>query len=195
MVMRILIPLLLLPIFAFAASQSDGTAASTINVLPLPASAQLQPGQLRLDVSFTISTEGHGDARLQRAILRLQQGLALRTGITLSLGIAPSGTPGMLKITVNESGAAYPKFGDDESYTLAIGSDGATLGAHTVWGAMHGMETLLQLVTGDSAGYYFPLVNIQDKPRFGWRGLMIDVGRHFEPVEVNATSTAWLQSR
>ena len=49
---------------------------------------------------------------------------------------------------------------------------------------MRGMETLSQLVTGDASGYYFPRVNIQDKPRFGWRGLMIDVGRHFEPVDV-----------
>ncbi len=62
--------------------------------------------------------------------------------------------------------------------------DGATLNANTVWGAMHGMETLLQLVSGDRDGYYFPFVTVQDKPRFPWRGLMIDVGRHFEPVDV-----------
>ena len=182
--MRILIPLLLLPIFAFAAGQSSGSVASPLNVMPLPASVQLQPGQLRLAGSFTISTDGHGDGRLERAILRLQQRLEGRTGITLPLGVGPSGTPGILKIAVTASDAAYPKLGDDESYMLVIRSDGATLSANTVWGAMHGMETLLQLVTGDSAGYYFPLVNVQDKPRFGWRGLMIDVGRHFEPVDV-----------
>jgi len=49
---------------------------------------------------------------------------------------------------------------------------------------MRGLETFSQLVTGSADGYYFPCINVQDKPRFAWRGLMIDVGRHFEPVDV-----------
>ena len=183
-IMRILIPMLLLPVLAFAAGQSGANGASTINVMPLPASVQMHPGKLKLDGSFTVTTSGYTDARLQAAILRLQQRLEGRTGIVLPLGVAPSGTAAMLTIAVKASGAAYPKFGDDESYALEITSDRATLSANTVWGAMHGMETLLQLVSGDRDGYYFPLVTIQDKPRFPWRGLMIDVGRHFEPVDV-----------
>jgi len=176
--------MLLLPVLAFAAGQSGADGASTINVMPLPASLQMQLGKLRLDGSFFITTSGHTDARLQAAILRLQQSLKGRTGIVLPLGVAPSGAAAGLKIEVKAGGAAYPKLGDDESYALVIAGDGATLSANTVWGAVHGMETLLQLVSGDRDGYYFPLVNIQDKPRFPWRGLMIDVGRHFQPVEV-----------
>ena len=80
---------------------------------------------------------------------------------------------------MKEAGATYPKFGEDESYSLEINPEHATLSANTVVGAMRGMETFSQLVTGDADGYYFPLVSIQDKPRFPWRGLMIDVGRHF----------------
>ena len=118
------------------------------------------------------------------AILRLQQRLEGRTGIVLSLGVAPSEKPATLTIAVKTRGEQYPKFGEDESYALEITGDHATLTANTVVGAMRGMETLLQLVAGDSNGYYFPLVTIQDKPRFPWRGLMIDVGRHFQPVDV-----------
>ena len=159
-------------------------APSTINVMPLPASVQMHPGKLKLDSAFTVATSGYTDARLQSAILRLQQRLEGRTGIVLPLGIAPTGRPAILTIAVKARGEQYPKLGDDESYAIEIASDHATLNANTVVGAMHGMETLLQLVTGDSSGYYFPVVSIHDKPRFPWRGLMIDVGRHFEPVDV-----------
>jgi hexosaminidase len=182
--MRILIPMLLVPILAFAANQSATIGVSTINVMPLPASVQMHPGKLKLGSTFAITTSGYTDARLQAAVLRLQLRLAGRTGIGPPLGVAPIGTAAVVTITVKQGGAAYPKLWEDESYGLEIMGDHVNLSANTVAGAMHGMETLLQLVAGDSDGYYFPLVTIQDKPRFAWRGLMIDVGRHFEPVGV-----------
>ena len=49
---------------------------------------------------------------------------------------------------------------------------------------MRGLETFLQLVQITSDGFAVPAIAIQDKPRFPWRGLMIDVGRHFIPLEV-----------
>ena len=49
---------------------------------------------------------------------------------------------------------------------------------------MRGLETLLQLLQGDRDGYYLPGIKVQDQPRFPWRGLLIDVGRHYEPMEV-----------
>jgi hexosaminidase len=48
---------------------------------------------------------------------------------------------------------------------------------------MHGLETLQQLVQSDATGYFVPAVSIRDVPRFRWRGLMIDCGRHFIPVD------------
>ncbi|MFA4923744.1 MAG: family 20 glycosylhydrolase, partial [Ignavibacteriaceae bacterium] len=45
-------------------------------------------------------------------------------------------------------------------------------------------ETLLQLLQNDESTYFFPVVSINDRPRFPWRGLMIDACRHFMPVEV-----------
>jgi hypothetical protein len=87
--MRILIPMLLLPVLAFAAGQSATSGASTINVMPLPAFVQVQPGKLKLEGSFTISSDGYTDARLQAAILRLQQRLEGRSGIVLPLGSLP----------------------------------------------------------------------------------------------------------
>ena len=74
--------------------------------------------------------------------------------------------------------------GEDESYRLVIEPDGVQLRATTDLGALHGFETVLQLLSADEDGYYLPALNIDDAPRFAWRGLMIDSGRHFLPVDV-----------
>jgi hexosaminidase len=54
----------------------------------------------------------------------------------------------------------------------------------TTLGVMRGLETFLQLVQTTSDGFAVPAIAIQDQPRFPWRGLMIDVGRHFIPLDV-----------
>jgi hexosaminidase len=182
--MRILILLLLLPLLASATTQSGANASSTLNVMPLPAAVEVTPGKLKLDAGFNVALDGVSDPRLERAVVRLQERLRRRTGLVLRLGILPAGSTATFDVNVKESGLAYPTFGEDESYALTIDATHAALQANTVVGAMRGLETLSQLVAGDTGGYYFPLVSIQDKPRFGWRGLMIDVGRHFEPVDV-----------
>ncbi|MFN5324159.1 MAG: family 20 glycosylhydrolase, partial [Bacteroidota bacterium] len=51
-------------------------------------------------------------------------------------------------------------------------------------GVMYALETFLQLISSDELGYYLPGVKIIDAPRFPWRGLLIDVCRHWSPVEV-----------
>src|SRR5262249_33035526 len=73
---------------------------------------------------------------------------------------------------------------ENESYSLNATDKQAVLTAPTVVGAIRGLETLLQLIEGDSQGYFIPAVDIQDKPRFPWRGLLIDSCRHFQPLEV-----------
>src|SRR6185312_12605660 len=79
---------------------------------------------------------------------------------------------------------AVLKIGEDESYRLHVDSQHAVLTATDGLGALHGLQTFLQLVQADPAGHYLPAVDIRDKPRFKWRGLMVDVARHFEPMNV-----------
>ena len=69
-------------------------------------------------------------------------------------------------------------------YTLISTPDSIRIEAATPLGALHGMETLLQLTQATPSGYVIPSVTIDDSPRFRWRGLMIDCGRHFEPIDV-----------
>ena len=183
MITRQLVALFALSFFALVAN-SEADQQMSINVMPYPADMKLLAGKLKLDFNFQVSSDGVSDPRLARGIVRMQERVRRRTGLTLALGAASNNPAATLKISVTEAGAKYPTFGEDESYALVIDAKGATLQANTVTGALRGLETLSQLVAGDADGYYFPYINIQDKPRFAWRGLMIDVGRHFEPVDV-----------
>jgi hexosaminidase len=72
----------------------------------------------------------------------------------------------------------------DESYTLDIHADKIRLTARTIFGAMRGLETLLQLLQPHGHMFAFPSVHIEDAPRFPWRGLLLDSSRHFLPIDV-----------
>ncbi len=100
---------------------------------------------------------------------------------SLKLASGPGGT---LQITVQHPNREILELGEDESYSLEITSSGAKLEAATALGAMRGLQTFLQLVETTSAGFAVPAVVIHDQPRFPWRGLMIDVSRHFIPLDV-----------
>jgi hexosaminidase len=99
-------------------------------------------------------------------------------------GLSSDATTATLLIETQGPGKAVPSVDEDESYTLEVSDKQAVLRAPTVVGALRGLETFLQLLASDREGYFIPAVRIQDQPRFRWRGLLIDVGRHYEPMEV-----------
>ena len=77
-----------------------------------------------------------------------------------------------------------PSFEDDASYALDINGEGIRLSAATRTGTFYGLQTLLQLVKQQDGGLVFPHCSIRDTPRFAWRGLMLDVSRHFMPLDL-----------
>jgi hexosaminidase len=74
--------------------------------------------------------------------------------------------------------------GEDESYTLEVDSQQARLSAPNPLGVLRGLETFLQLVVHDPQGFAAAAASIKDRPRFPWRGLLIDTARHWMPMEV-----------
>ncbi len=78
---------------------------------------------------------------------------------------------------------AIPRPDSDESYQLKVTAEGVTLKANTRFGALRGMETLLQLMHNGAENTAIPYVTIDDAPRFPWRGLLLDSARHFIPLE------------
>ena len=154
------------------------------HLMPVPASLSFQPGKLALSSSFTVAVVGHSDARLQGAVRRMLRRLEDRTGFVLPRAQAGDPALATLLIECKEAGPAMPALGEDESYTLSVTEQQAALRAQTVVGVLRGLETFLQLLEGDRAGYFLPLAQVQDRPRFPWRGLLIDVCRHWQPLEV-----------
>jgi len=154
------------------------------NLMPVPASVNWKNGRLPVTKSFNVSVAGVTDERLKAYIFRVMRRMEGRTLIEFSRDLESVPVNAKLFINTYNDGNAVPKLGDDESYNLEITANQAKLTAPTTVGAMRGLETLLQLLDGDKDGFYFPAVSIQDKPRFAWRGLMIDSARHFQPMEV-----------
>ena len=154
------------------------------NLMPVPASVTFDNERLAIDQSFKVAIRGHSDARLQNAVARFVKRLEGRTVLSLAPGLALDDQTTTLIVQCDGPGQEIPSVSENESYNIDITRRQALLHAQTVVGAIRGLETVLQLLDSDRRGFFIPGVKIQDQPRFPWRGLLIDVGRHFEPVEV-----------
>jgi hexosaminidase len=154
-----------------------------LNLMPLPAKAQLGSGALKIDSNFTIAFAGYREARLDRAGQRFLTQLHRQTGIVFSTPPAAA-TSAMLLVTTDHESKPVQELGEDESYTLEVTPAGAKLHAPNPLGVLRGLQTWIQLVSVTPDGYSAPAISIEDQPRFPWRGLMIDSSRHFMPLAV-----------
>jgi hexosaminidase len=165
-------------------SGPDVQPAPQHHLMPVPASVRFNAGRLPIAKSFTVAARGHVDDRLRSGVDRAVRRLEGRTVMEFARGLAPDASAATLVVHAQGPGKTLPSVDEDESYSLEVTDRQATLQAPTVVGVLRGLETFLQLVESDRDGYFVPAVSIQDRPRFRWRGLLIDPGRHFQPVEV-----------
>jgi hexosaminidase len=178
------LPLLVILICAVVATAQEPKTPK-LNLMPVPASVKFHPEErLAVDGSFKVATRGHSDARLLAGIARFMRRLEGRTVLTLAPGLALDDQTTQLIIHCEGPGKDIPSVSENESYRIDITRRQALLNARTVVGALRGLETLLQLLDADRNGYFLPGIQIDDQPRFPWRGLLIDVARHFQPMEV-----------
>lgn len=171
--------------FLLALLNPKGTGAQqpALNLMPIPASVQAGSGSLRIDSSFSVALTGHAEPRLDRGVERFLEQLKRQTGLLVSLKPAKP-AQATLVIHTDHPSKEVQEVGEDESYVLEVTTTGAKLTAPTPLGTLHGLQTFLQLVDVSSDAFAAPAVTIQDKPRFPWRGLLIDSSRHFTPIEV-----------
>jgi hexosaminidase len=172
----------LLPATVMAQNAATSQSAFVNTLMPQPAQLVASDGRLAVAPGITVSFDKTHDERLDGAVEWALQRLKNQTGVMMQN--AAVGAAGTFVVSVDGPGQAVQGVDEDESYTLEITAQSAHLHAATDVGAMRGLDTLLQLVQSDGLGFWLPAVSIQDAPRFRWRGLMIDVSRHFEPVGV-----------
>ena len=140
--------------------------------------------QMAINTAFAVGLERSADAGLRKTVAIFLNDLRRHTGmLPLDLSVT---TPekAALVIHCGRPSKEVAALGEDESYKLQVTTSGGTLDAATTLGVMRGLQTFLQLVAITPQGFAVPAVVIEDKPRFPWRGLMIDSGRHFIPVDV-----------
>lgn len=166
---------LLLSSFAMAAPAGD------LPLMPWPAQVERPPGQGELVVNNQLTINVVGDD-LGEAITRMRARIARQTGWEMAAQSAPATKPTIM-ISIARKVPLIPRPDSDESYQLTVNETGVKLSANTRFGALHGIETLLQLIHNGPQNTSIPFVTINDSPRFPWRGLLLDSARHFMPLE------------
>jgi N-acetyl-beta-hexosaminidase len=152
-------------------------------VIPAPKECTIVKSKYIVTADFSVSIKAPANSRINDAAVRMLNRLKGRTGLFINQYKVTGQLPqASLSVEVERNGEC--RLNEDESYQLQVDSSRISLKAPTDMGAMHGLETLLQLLQFDNKVYYFQGCEINDSPRFPWRGLLIDVGRHFMPVEV-----------
>lgn len=145
-------------------------AEQTLSVTPVPMEVNWQRGSFRPDASTSLWIEA---PEADRSILAeyLQA-----SPLALKLADSQSGNQVVLKQTDALEGITSP-----EGYVLSVNSDGVRIEALSGAGLFYGVQTLLQMAADAPEG--MTAVTVKDEPRFEYRGIMLDVSRHFRSKE------------
>ena len=153
------------------------------NIVPLPRTLLERDGTLELGATTTIAERG-SDPDLDAVTQSLAARLRAATGYAIPIATDPMAPPATIELTLD------PAVMDDEGYVLDATTTRIAISAKTGRGLFYGVQTLRQLLPptidapGPSAGpLTLPAVRIEDAPRFRYRGMHLDVSRHFFSVD------------
>jgi len=143
-----------------------------LKLMPWPAKVEVGEARLAIGAAFGVAFTSYSEPRLEIAVTR--------TG-----GMPASEASATLVIQCEHAGENVQQLGEDESYRLVVTEQRAQLSAPAPLGVLRGLETFRQLIVTTAEGRRVaPVVDIEDHPRFAWRGLHLDVSRHWMPVEI-----------
>ena len=154
--------------------------SNTVSIIPEPVSVKLSNGVFTLPKNVII--EAGSQPQLQQTIAFLRQRLSAATGSTITV-TNPATSPTVSLILNRTTDAAI----GEEGYRLSVTPKKITISANEPAGIFYGVQSLIQLFPPAiesstpvaNTKWEAPTVEIMDYPRFGWRGLMFDVSRHF----------------
>ncbi|MFD2786469.1 beta-N-acetylhexosaminidase [Hymenobacter rubripertinctus] len=160
------------PVFAQSAPPAD-----TRNLLPVPTSVRWGTGKLSWKTMLRPQLQGPADTLTAAAVARTLRRLRRQAPATAAAAAT-------LPLLVRYGNIGQPETFDEERYSLRVTPTGITIDAPTSLGVLRALATLEQLPELEGRHSVLPEVDIQDQPRFAWRGLLIDAARHFMPVSV-----------
>ena len=146
------------------------TARTEAQVIPAPLSIEMQSGTFQWDTKTKLYTNLEGEAKEM-----MDEYLT-----TLSLPIKKGGAKDNINV-VRLIISPLVQVSDKEAYQLKVTPGKIEVTANTETGLFYGMQTLLQISSASVVPLTIQCVDIVDKPRFGYRGFMLDVSRHFFP--------------
>jgi hexosaminidase len=148
-----------------------------VSIIPQPVEIQQGKGSFRLKRGTTIT---YNNPQVKDVAEMLAMKINMATGFTIS---AVEGKKGKIQLNINDSQNAL---NGTEGYSLSVIPKVITISANQPAGLFYGMQTLLQLLPPEiesksavKADWLIPAVTVIDYPRFGWRGVMLDVSRNF----------------
>jgi len=149
------------------------------SVIPQPVQMEVGRGGFDLDADTRIVLSNPTNLEVQQLTESWARPIRATSGFNLLLVDTPDDAPSnMITLRLSQD-APHPV----EGYRLNVTSDAVTVEAKTPAGLFYGLQTLTQLLFGDhTSGWSVPVVQIVDAPRFAYRGMHLDVGRHFFPV-------------
>jgi hexosaminidase len=173
-------------IFWLAAAEGLLADAQVAAIIPQPQTMEVRQGSFALgDGTKIVANAGAEETGryLAAELKRRNAGeYAVTTGTTVP-------RPGCIQLILDSEVAGK------ENYVLTVDPDGVVIEAHSTAGLFYGVQSLLQMLpTGAGTNEVIPCVYINDEPRFQWRGLMLDVSRHFftkAEVEQLLDEMAW----
>ncbi len=173
--------ILVMLMLAVGLATNAQSTQTQISIIPEPVSIQKKSGSFVLPKKIMISAPA--DRSLNTTIELLKSRLSVATGYPVQVSKGSSGTAS-IKLMLNS--VADKRLGD-EGYTLSVNGQGVTIRSNKPAGLFYGVQSFLQLLPAEIEGnqvvkninWQVPAVDILDYPRLGWRGLMLDVSRHF----------------
>lgn len=151
-------------------------SSSVVNIIPKPVSVKAKAGTFRLDSNTKIVIKDEGDRNTADFLKEYLQKF---------YGISPEITASATKNFIEFNTKKFIKAPEnDEHYTLNGTAASIQVSGDSYAGTFRGMQSIIQLLPAKkSAVLSIPLISVDDQPRLGYRGLMLDVARHFFPVE------------
>jgi hexosaminidase len=177
-------------VLCLVAATVSAADANNSAVIPQPQQITQEPGYFALTSDTPISTDRASRKTATFLIVRLHSS----TGFPFAARVKSFPDPQIANGIVLTCKNADPQLGP-EGYELTVSSNSIVLRAPTQAGLFYGVQTLLQLFPPEifssnvvaNVNWQMPCLHIRDWPRFQWRGLMLDVSRHyFDKSEVEA---------